>query len=133
MKKILSVLLCAVLFLAGQGIISLCAQESETDVDIVVPETDVQWTWGEVVSVDAAARQITLKYLDYETDVEAQISMNTDENTGFENVASLAEIKPGDTVSVDYSVDLEGRNIAKNISVEKDEGMQAMPGEETQE
>jgi hypothetical protein len=85
-------------------------------------EPETQWIWGEVVSVDTAARKILVKYLDYETDTEKEINIDVDDKTTYENVKSVDEIKPQDTLSIDYIINPDGRNIAKNISVEKPEG-----------
>lgn len=82
-------------------------------------EPAAQWVWGEVISTDTNAGQIQLKYLDYETDNEKEITIATDAKTVYENVAALSEIKTKDTVSIDYVVGSDGKNIAKKISVEK--------------
>lgn len=133
MKKQLFISLFVVLFLTGLGIISLFAQESETQAIPAAPESEVQWLWGEVVSVDTLTKQMIVKYLDYETDTEKEISININDKTNFENAKSLDEIKAQDTVSVDYITNPEGKNIAKNISVEKNEGIQIMPEESKEE
>ena len=96
-------------------------------------EPETQWIWGEVVSIDAATKNILVKYLDYETDTEKEININADDKTTYENVKSVDEIKPQDILSIDYIVNPDGRNIAKNISVEKPEGAQTLPEEITQE
>ena len=85
-------------------------------------EPETQWIWGEVVSVDTASKKILVKYLDYETDTEKEINIDVDDKTTYENVKSVDEIKPQDTLSIDYIINPDGRNIAKNISVEKPEG-----------
>lgn len=134
MKKAIAVLLCAAV-IVSVGIISLSAEELATkeeaamvievaggEAAATLPENEVLWIWGEVTAVDVLAKQLTVKYLDYETDAEKEISMNVNNQTAFENVSSLAEIKARDTVSMDYSVDLEGKNMARSISVEKNEG-----------
>lgn len=84
-----------------------------------VKEAEVQWVWGEVSGVDMNARQISVKYLDYDTDTEKEIAITVDDKTTFENVKAIDEIKALDTVSIDYAVSPDGANIAKNISVEK--------------
>ena len=80
---------------------------------------DVQWLWGEAVSLDLAKGEVVVKYLDYETEQEKQVAIVVDDKTTFENVNSLAQIKIADILSVDYIVGKGGRNLAKNISVEK--------------
>ncbi len=80
-----------------------------------------EWIYGEVNSVDIAGKFLTLTYLDYDTDIEKQSTVYCAENTVFENVKSLEEIKPQDMVSVDYVVGADGRNSAVSISVEKPE------------
>ncbi|MFA5275432.1 MAG: hypothetical protein WC417_00870 [Candidatus Omnitrophota bacterium] len=84
-------------------------------------ESETQWVWGEVVSVDSAVKSLTVKYLDYETDQEKDMVIGTDEKTTYENIKSLDEIKPKDTLSIDYTAGAEGKNTAKNISLEKPE------------
>jgi hypothetical protein len=96
-------------------------------------EPETQWIWGEVVSVDTAAKKILVKYLDYETDTEKEINIDVDDKTTYENVKSVDEIKPQDTLSIDYIINPDGRNIAKNISIEKPEGAQTLPEETPKE
>jgi hypothetical protein len=84
-------------------------------------EPEMQWIWGEAVSVDAASSSIKVKYLDYESDTEKEIAITVDNKTTYENAKSLEEIKAKDTVSIDYLVSPGGQNLAKNISVEKPE------------
>lgn len=80
---------------------------------------DIQWAWGEVTNLDPAANTVTLKYLDYETDQEKELVLAVDEKTTFENINSFSELKVKDTLSVDYTVGIDNKNIAKNISYEK--------------
>lgn len=101
------------------------AQEENASV---VPEPqataegpEVQWLWGEVVSLDSLNKTLVVKILDYETETEKEISISTDDKTTYENIKSLDELKPQDTVSVDYAVTPDGMNLAKNITVEKPE------------
>ncbi|MBU0548236.1 MAG: hypothetical protein KJ710_00195 [Candidatus Omnitrophica bacterium] len=81
-------------------------------------ENDTQWAWGEVVNLDNAGKTIILKYLDYETDQEKDIVLAVDEKTAFENVEGFDSIKVKDTLSIDYTVGPDGKNIAKNIGFE---------------
>jgi hypothetical protein len=92
-------------------------------------EPEVQWLWGEVVSVGANNNEVTVKYLDYENDIEKEIAIAIDEKTTYENIKSISEINPKDNVSVDYIVSEDGKNIAKNIIIEKPESQQTTEGE----
>ncbi|MDP3731414.1 MAG: hypothetical protein Q8R31_00065, partial [Candidatus Omnitrophota bacterium] len=116
------------------GIVFSQEQAAEKPLAQEVPsEPETQWVWGDVVSVDTAAKKILVKYLDYETDTEKEININVDDKTTYENVKSIDEIKPQDTLSVDYMVSPDGSNIARNISVEKPEGTEALPEETPKE
>jgi len=84
-------------------------------------EPEIQWAWGEVLSVDTQKNEFTVKYLDYETDQEKEMTISVDEKTTYENVKSLNEIKPLDTAGIDYIITPEGRNIARNVSIENPE------------
>ncbi len=159
MKRCAIIILFAIIFLASSGCILLFAQASETKNTSLGTETqstpvttesqpvptaiepqetplvtgpEVQWLWGEVVSVDTTAKTMIVKYLDYETDTEKEITINVDDKTTYENAKSLDEIKTQDTLSIDY-VAVDGKDIAKNISVEKNEGVQALPEESKEE
>lgn len=88
------------------------------------PETEVQWVWGELSSVDPANKKIVLRYLDYDTDMEKEISLTADPQVIYDNFNSLQQLKPGDNISVDYITNDSGINIAKEISIENPEDLQ---------
>ena len=92
-------------------------------------ENETQWAWGEVTNLDLQAKTLTLKYLDYETDQEKDLILAVDEKTVFENIKSLDEIKINDTLSIDYLVGADGKNIAKNINFEKPDSSPAAPAQ----
>ena len=98
-------------------------------------EPETQWIWGEVVSADSASKSVTIKYLDYETDQEKDMVIGVDEKTTYENIKSIDDIKPKDTLSIDYIAGPDGKNVAKNISLEKPESVpapqEAAPSEDT--
>lgn len=96
-------------------------------------ESDTQWVWGEVANLDSAGKIITLKYLDYETDQEKDILLAVDEKTTFENIKSFDEIKAKDTLSIDYMVTPDGKNIAKNIGLESPDSSAAVPAQVVEE
>lgn len=85
----------------------------------VAASTDTQWVYGEVVTKDTQNKGLIVKYLDYESGQEKDMEISTDEKTTYENVKSLDEVNPQDAVSVDYIISSNGKNVAKNISVEK--------------
>lgn len=80
-------------------------------------ETD--WVWGEVALVDNQNNQIAVKYLDYETTEEKDITFVVDSKTAYDGVGALVEIKPLDNVSVDFVITKEGINLARKVAVEK--------------
>jgi FKBP-type peptidyl-prolyl cis-trans isomerase (trigger factor) len=96
------------------------AQELKANADTSVSlEPEVQWLWGEVLAVNPQDKAIQVKYVDYDSDTEKEIIITADPQTTYENVKSLEQIQPQDTVSVDYVSAKDGSNLAKNISVEK--------------
>lgn len=128
--KIAGVLI--VLILAGAGL--ALSEDQITEPNALAAATtqenndsNTQWVWGEVTAVDALAKTITLKYLDYETDQEKEIVLTVDDSTAYDNVKSLEEIQLKDNLSVDY-ISKDGKNIAKSISLEKSE---SAPAEDT--
>jgi hypothetical protein len=109
---------------------NLIFSQEPTAQGTLTPETqnepETQWVWGEVVTLDTQNKAVTLKYLDYETDQEKEINIATDDKTAYDNIKSIDEIKPKDTLSIDYIVSPTGKNIARNISMERPEGTQGM-------
>lgn len=138
MKRRVIIFLLLLLFLTNPGGICSLAQESkpqeasqttEPDESLQTIEPEMLWLWGEVVSVDLNTKQMVVKYFDYETDMEKEMSLNIDDKTTFENIKSLDQIKPQDTASIDYVVDANGQNTARNINIERSENAQAAPEE----
>ena len=82
-------------------------------------EFQMQWAWGEVTAVDPASGTLAVKYFDYDAGQDKELNVTVDEKTSYENISKIDDLKPGQNVSVDYSVLAEGKNIARNISLEK--------------
>jgi hypothetical protein len=117
-RRIVYILAIAGLIISlNAGLIFSQPEEVSTEPPSSVLE--VMWLWGEVSSVDAANKTLTVRYIDYDTDIEKQMTITADKLTTFENIGSFEEIKIMDTVSIDYATSVDGKNIAKNISVEK--------------
>jgi len=93
--------------------------------DLSLGEPDILWLWGEVNSVDLEKGMISVKYLDYETDTEKDAVIYVDDKTTYENAKAITDIKPKDIVSIDYVAGAQGSSIARNVSVEKPEDIQA--------
>jgi len=109
------------------GLLNNCfVLAEEESVPLEGPKADnyseTKWRWGEVVSTDIQNKTLTIKYLDFETDQEKELLLAVDESTVYENVKSLEEIQPKDILSVDFLVS-DSKNVAKNISIEKPEGL----------
>jgi len=112
---------------------TLIAFADEPAVTSATPvSSDTQWAWGEVTNLDNQAKTFTLKYLDYETDQEKELILAIDDKTTFENIKSLDEIKIKDTLSIDYVVGADNKNIAKNISFEKPDVVTTTPAQTTE-
>jgi hypothetical protein len=116
-------------FISANLVFSEDQTNPATSTSQIQATPEPQWVWAEVLSLDPMNHQMTIKYLDYEADTEKEMMVNMDDNTTYENVKSLSEIKPQDTVSIDYITTAQGSNIAKNINVEKSEGIQPLPNE----
>ncbi len=84
-------------------------------------ELEAQWLWGEIDSVDIQRNEVTVRFLDYDTEQEKEVNISVDEKTTYENANFLLDIKPSDVVSINYLVFPDGKNLARNISVEKPE------------
>ncbi|MDP2938556.1 MAG: DUF5666 domain-containing protein [Candidatus Omnitrophota bacterium] len=92
---------------------------------------EARWVWAEVISVDTANNQALVKYLDYDTDEEKELTIVIDDNTRFENAEGIKAIAVGDNVGVDYVLNDKGQAVAKSIALEKAEAMPKPATEET--
>lgn len=79
--------------------------------------------YGEVQNVNAQANSMTVQYYDYDNDEEKTTEITLDSNSKLENVKAIGEIKKGDWVDVTYA-SAAGKNMAKMVSVEKEEPAQ---------
>jgi hypothetical protein len=86
---------------------------------------DLKWVLGEVMNIDLENKVISVKYLDYEDSEEKNISILIGSDTTFENIKSLEEIRPQDYLSLDYVFTQDGKNVAKNISLDKPKTVEA--------
>lgn len=136
MRLVLVITAFLIILSAGKGISQEENQGKPQDETIAVTPTEpeTQWLWGEIVSLDTQKNEMVVRYPDYETDTEKEITISVNDKTTYENVKSIDEIAPKDTVSIDYVVGTEGKNTAKNISAEKGEKQQpAQEGNITKE
>ena len=99
-----------------------CQEESTTEEEFGFPFEE--WVLGDVISLDLENNQLTLGYIDYDTDNEEQITISVDTDTKYENVNSLEDIKVGDVVAIDYIITLQDETKALNISVEGLKGIE---------
>ena len=97
----------------------ITSDQQATPSTTLQKDSEMQWAWGEITNLDNQAKTVTLKYLDYETDQEKDLVLVVDEKTAFENIKDFNELKLKDTLSIDYIIGVDNKNIAKNISFEK--------------
>lgn len=118
---VVAVLVLAILFIfSGVSFseeVAIESDQSSEKPEFVEPE--INWMWGEVVSVDNNSGQIEIKYIDYDTEIEKTETIHTSADTTYENVSGLAQIKSDDTISIDYSISDDNSIIAKHIAIEK--------------
>jgi hypothetical protein len=76
--------------------------------------------YGEVQSVNAQASSMTVQYYDYDNDEERSVEITLDSASKLDNAKAIGDIKKGDWVDVSYVMS-SGKNVAKAVSVEKEE------------
>ena len=109
MKRYALAVLVGILFVS-QGFCQESASSSDKDLSI----------YGEVKSVNIAENSIVVEYYDYDSNAEKTIDIATDNNTKLDGILSINYIKQGNWADIDYAV-VNGKNMAKSISVEKEE------------
>ncbi len=104
------------------------APEMQEGLPVTATELETQWVWGEITALDTQNKEVTINYFDYETDTEKELKLGMNDNTKYENINSLNDLKLHDTISVDYVLGADGKYVARNISVEKPEESAAPMG-----
>jgi hypothetical protein len=104
------------------------APEMQEGLPTTTTELETQWVWGEITALDPQNKELTINYFDYETDTEKELKLSMNDNTKYENINSINDLKLHDTISVDYILGADGKYTARNISVEKPEESAAPAG-----
>ena len=89
--RILFLILIAAFLMFLSGSLSLAQEETVPEEAPSVSEPETLWMWGEVVSLDSANKTVLVKYFDYETDAEKEITIAVDDKTTYENISSMDE------------------------------------------
>ncbi len=76
--------------------------------------------YGEVQAVNAVANTLSVQYYDYDSDSEKTAEVTVTADTKLENARAVSDVKKGDWVDVTYVLS-DGKNMAKTVSVEKEE------------
>lgn len=116
-KKYLPI--CFAILLSGLSLPAICQEENLEAAADSSARRQLEWAWGEVVSIDYQKGEFNIVYLNEETFEEKTLLMATDAQTVYENAQSLLDIKPMDSVSIDYTITEEGVNLAMKVAVEK--------------
>jgi Cu/Ag efflux protein CusF len=111
MKRLLSV------FLAGMMVLSFSCATFAQEEKASAEKENVEYSYGTVIKVDDAAKQITVSEYDWDNDAETNVAYSVDPAVEFENTASLKDIKPNSYVDIEYIKGEAGKRIAKFISV----------------
>ncbi|MFA5287539.1 MAG: hypothetical protein WC394_04660 [Candidatus Omnitrophota bacterium] len=122
-------------FLCGAMVLSIgialtLAQEGggAEAINQELKDSDMQWVLGEVANVDLKDKVINIKYLDFEDSQMKDMLLNIDSGTAYEGVKSIDEIKPMDSLSIDYVITQDGKNLAKNIGLDTPKEPQVTEG-----
>jgi hypothetical protein len=79
--------------------------------------------YGEVQNINMQANSMTVQYYDYDNDEEKSTEITLGSDSKLENAKVIGDIKKGDWVDITYTTNA-GKNLAKTVSVEKEEPAQ---------
>ena len=103
--------------LSGFALI-LCFCLALTPINSVAQDEDqFLYSYGEVLSV--AQDQIMVREFDYATGEEKDVVYYITADTILDSVESVDQIKPSDLVDVEFMVSEDGKNIAREILVDR--------------
>jgi hypothetical protein len=95
---------------------------SQEETELMMPaEEELMTISGEIVSVDLEKSSVVIKYIDdYTTGTFKELAISVDATTNIEReytALTITDLKAQDAVLVEYAVDANGNNMAKNILV----------------
>ena len=103
--------------LSGFALI-VCFCLALTPISSVAQDEDqFLYSYGEVLSV--AQDQIMVREFDYATGEEKDVVYYITADTILDSVESVDQIRPSDLVDVEFMVSEDGKNIAKEILIDK--------------
>ncbi|MDD5504049.1 MAG: hypothetical protein PHV77_01900 [Candidatus Omnitrophica bacterium] len=82
-----------------------------------VEEAQSFYAYGEVLSV--SPEQILIREFDYATGEDQEVAYYINEQTSFDSVESVQQITPGNLVDIEFIVLEGGKNVAKDIFVDR--------------
>ena len=86
--------------------------------------------YGEVRNINKDANSIAIQYYDYDSDEERSAEIMLNKDTKLDGAASIGDIRQNDWADVVYVIS-EGKNVAKSVSVEKEETEDQPPAGDT--
>ncbi len=89
----------------------------QDDAAMAAPDTENEYSYGTVVSVNKDAKEIVISEYDWSNDTETNVTFGIDPQIIVENAASWMDIPAGSEVDIEYVLDANGKRIAKTISV----------------
>ena len=117
MKKVFF-LMVVLSLVAGNVYAQSAADMPQAEVEEAEPE-DIQEAYGEVVSTNMISGSIVISEYDYERDRDVNKTYKIDKAATYENVESLAEIKPGDWIALTLKPQKGGADLATSVYVER--------------
>ena len=121
MKTAVVSLVWVVIFLNLSIVGAFSQPASEAEAQGKPPTLDPQWVLGDVIDLDTETNQLILGSINYDTYKDRIVVIKIDAAVEYENIDSLADIKAGDVISVEYIIDLEGEAVALKISAQDTE------------
>ena len=115
-KYLVFVLLCAIT--VSPAVISF-AQEEETE-----------YSYGSVIEIKKESNELIISEYDWDNDAEAQVTYIIHPEAEVENAPSWKEIPNGSYVDIEYTIDKNGKKVAKYISVYEPEAHPETQGTE---
>lgn len=118
MKKIGIIIFLLILGFASSPLAEEEVTEIVEETTETIEEADYSSAYGEVKAVDKEAKTITVSEYDYQKEKELDIIYLIKEDTEFEGVEDLSEIKEHDWVDIEYHIDEGQKRVADFVAVE---------------
>jgi len=105
-------------FITIAGVVAAAVSFSQVWAEVL--DSQIEYSYAEVVLVKPAKNELVVKEYDWDTDMEAEVTYKVAPGTELIGFDTLSSLKPGDELNIEYTAQ-SGKRTARYINLYQDE------------